>query len=76
MTDTDREHLVGNIVDHLAGAQKRIQYRQCAIFYKAHQDYGRRVAEGLNLKMKEVVILANMSPEDRAKATKQGTYSK
>jgi catalase len=74
MTDTDREHLVGNIVDHLAGAQKRIQYRQCAVFYKAHQDYGRRVAEGLKLKVKEVVILANMSPEDRAKATKQGTY--
>ncbi len=41
MTGTDREHLVSNIVGHLAGAQKRIQYRQCAIFYKADPEYGR-----------------------------------
>jgi catalase len=74
MTETDREHLVGNVVDHLAGAQKRIQYRQSAVFYKAHQDYGQRVAEGLKLDVKEVAKLANMSPEDRAKATEQGTY--
>ncbi|NIO09069.1 MAG: catalase, partial [Deltaproteobacteria bacterium] len=28
MTDEDRDHLVGNIVDHLGNAQKRIQLRQ------------------------------------------------
>jgi catalase len=76
MTDTDREHLVGNIVEHLAKAQKRIQYRQCAVFCKADPDYGRRVAEGLNLSVKDVVLLANMSQEDRAQATKQGSYTK
>lgn len=76
MTDTDREHLVGNIVGHLAGAQKRIQYRQCAVFHKADPDYSRRVAQGLNLNLKEVVILANMSQEERAAATQQGKYSK
>lgn len=76
MTETDREHLVGNIVEHLAGAQKRIQYRQCAIFHKADLDYGNRVAKGLNLDIKEVVRLAGMSQEERAKATAQGTYSK
>lgn len=76
MTETDREHLVGNIVEHLAGAQKRIQYRQCAIFHKADLDYGNRVAKGLNLDIKEVVRLTGMSQEERAKATAQGTYSK
>ena len=76
MTDTDRDHLVGNIVDHLGGARKRIQYRQCAIFYKAEQEYGRRVAQGLKLELKEVARLAGISAEDRAKETVQGTYEK
>jgi catalase len=76
MTDADRDHLVGNIVDHLGGARKRIQYRQCALFYKAEQEYGRRVAQGLNLDLKEVARLAGMSAEDRAKETAAGTYEK
>ena len=45
MTDQARENLIGNIVDHLGGAQKRIQLRQTALFYKADPDYGRRVAK-------------------------------
>ncbi|MBW2560242.1 MAG: catalase [Deltaproteobacteria bacterium] len=45
MTGEDRKHLVGNIVSHLGGAQKRIQLRQTALFYKADSDYGLRVAE-------------------------------
>ena len=69
MTDTDREHLVGNIVAHLSGAQKRIQMRQAAIFYKVDRDYGTRVAEGLALDVKEVERLASMSQEERVKAT-------
>jgi len=69
MTDTDREHLVGNIVAHLGGAQKRIQLRQSAIFFKADPDYGKRVAKGLGLNVKEVEKLAAMSQEDRVKAT-------
>lgn len=69
MTDQDRENLVGNIVDHLSGAQKRIQLRQTAIFYKADPDYGRRVAEGLGLDLKEVERLAGMNREERAKST-------
>ena len=69
MTDTDREHLIGNIVAHLGGAQKRIQLRQCAIFFKADPDYGKGVAEGLGLDVQEVERLAAMSQEERAKAT-------
>jgi catalase len=56
-------------VDHLGGAQKRIQLRQTALFFKADQDYGRRVAAGLGLELAEVERLAPMSHEERAKAT-------
>ncbi|MFC1995028.1 catalase [Chloroflexota bacterium] len=69
MTDDEREHLIGNITSHLYNAQKRIQLRQTAIFYKADVEYGRRVAEGLGLDVKEVARLADMSQEERAKAT-------
>jgi catalase len=69
MTDEDREHLIGNIVDHLGGAQKRIQMRQTSVFYKADAEYGSRVAQGLGLDVKEVERLANMSKEERARAT-------
>ncbi len=43
-------------------------YDKQLIFYKADPDYGRRVAEGLGLDMKEVERLAKMSHEERAKA--------
>jgi len=71
MTDEDRDHLIGNITTHLCNAQKRIQLRQTALFYKSEQEWGRRVAEGLGLDIKEVERLAQMSPEERAKATAQ-----
>ncbi|MBN1163810.1 MAG: catalase [Candidatus Krumholzibacteriota bacterium] len=69
MTDEAREHLVGNIVDHLGKAQKRIQLRQTALFYKAHEEYGSRVAQGLGLDVKEVKRLAAMSQKERTEAT-------
>lgn len=69
MTDTDREHLVNNIVSHLENAQKRIQLRQTALFYKADPGYGKGVGNGLGLDMEEVKKLAAMSQEDRVKAT-------
>ncbi len=72
MTDEDRDHLIGNIVSHIGGSQKRIQLRQTALFYRADPDYGRRVAEGLGLDIKEVKRLAGMSQEERAKATAEG----
>ncbi|HEY48453.1 MAG TPA: catalase [Dehalococcoidia bacterium] len=69
MTDEDRDHLIGNITSHLCNAQKRIQLRQTAIFYKADPEYGGRVAKGLGLDVKEVERLAKMSQDERAKAT-------
>ena len=73
MTDEDRDHLIGNIVAHLGGAQKRLQLRQAALFFKADADYGRRVAEGLGLDAKEIEKLAEISQEDRVKATAEMT---
>ncbi len=49
MNEMDRSHLVDNIVSHLGTAKKDIQIRQTRIFLKADPEYGRRVAEGLNL---------------------------
>ena len=69
MKDTDRKNQISNIVGHLGGAQKRIQLRQTAIFYKADKEYGSRVAEGLGLDVKEVERLAGMTQEERAEAT-------
>jgi catalase len=69
MNDTDREHLISNIVGHIKGAQKRLQLRQTALFYKADKDYGERVAKGLGLNIDEVKRLADMSQEERVKAT-------
>jgi len=71
LSDYDKTNLVGNIVAHIKNAQKRIQLRQTAIFYKAHEEYGARVAEGLGLDMNEVKRLAAMSHEERVKATAQ-----
>ncbi|MFC2062535.1 catalase [Chloroflexota bacterium] len=69
MTDEDRGQLIGNITTHLGNAQKRIQLRQAAIFYKADPEYGSRVAEGLKLDVNEVKRIAEMSQEERVKAT-------
>jgi catalase len=69
LSDYDKTNLVGNIVAHLKNAHKRIQLRQAAIFYKAHPEYGTRVAEGLGLDINEVRRLAAMSHEERVKAT-------
>lgn len=69
MKAQDRENLAGNICNHLGGAQKRIQLRQTALFFKADPDYGRHVAKGLKLDIKEIENLANMSDDERMKAT-------
>jgi catalase len=69
MTDRDRDNLIGNIVDHLGGAQKRIQLRQTALFYKADPNYGLRVADALGLDIVEVKLLAGVSEEERVSAT-------
>jgi catalase len=69
LTEEAREHLIDNIVSHLCNAQRRIQLRQTAHFYKADPDYGQRVARGLKLKRKEIKALAKMTQEELVRAT-------
>ncbi len=69
MTDTDRTHLISNIVAHLKNAQTRIQKRQTALFYKVDKEYGERVAQGLGLQADEIAKLATMTQGERVKAT-------
>ncbi len=69
MKPGDRRNLVSNIAGHLKNAQKRIQLRQCALFYKADADYGSQVAKKLGLNLAKLQQLAAMSQEDRVKAT-------
>jgi catalase len=69
MADEDRAHLIDNIVSHLTGAQRRIQLRQTALFFKADAEYGERVAKGLGLNLEEIKRLAKMSQDERVKAT-------
>jgi catalase len=71
MTDEDRDHLIKNIASHLGAAQKRIQLRQTALFYKADNEYGERVTKELDLDLKEVERLSNMWQEERVKATSE-----
>jgi catalase len=69
MTDTDRDHLISNIVGHLKNAQERIQLRQCAVFYCVDPEYGTRVAQGVGVDVTEVAHLAGMPVEEREMAT-------
>ena len=75
MKDDQRSRLIGNIVDHLGKAARRIQYRKAALFCKAEADLGEVVAGGLGLDMDEVKRIAEMSDERMAEATKEGTFS-
>lgn len=69
MDEQAKQNTVSNIAGHLSGADKRLQYRQTAIFYKASGDYGTRVANALKLDIGKVKELAAMTQEDRVKAT-------
>jgi catalase len=69
MTKEDQDHLIGNIVAHIKGAQKRIQLRQTALFYKVDAEYGKRVAKDLGLDLEEVKHLAGVSQEERVEKT-------
>jgi catalase len=50
-----QKRLIGNIVGSIASVPREIQERQIRHFYKADPNYGRGVAEGLGLKLDEVM---------------------
>jgi catalase len=49
MNETDRTHLIENIVGSLGGARRDIQEKMVKLFYKVDPEYGERVAKGLNI---------------------------
>jgi catalase len=55
MTADLKSQLIGNLVGALKTVPRFIQLRQIGHFYKADADYGGRVAEGLGIKIDEVI---------------------
>ncbi len=70
LKDEERKHLVHNITGHLGRAKLPLQYRQCALFYKADPDYGTQVALGLGLDVEHVIELAKMPQAARVANTR------
>lgn len=64
----DRQHLI-NVSLTMKNAQKRLQYRPATLFYLAHPDNGRWVAERLGLEIKEVTKLAALTQEKQVVTT-------
>lgn len=64
-----RGHLVYNVSNNLRNANKNLQYRQTALFYKCDKTLGKSVAERLGLDFDKVKSLAEMPQDDRVKAT-------
>ena len=68
--DTEgKAHFIFNVVQNLGKADKALQYRQTALFYKADKEMGMLIAQFLDLDMNGVSQLSAMSQEDRVKAT-------
>lgn len=49
MSETDRTHLIENIVDSMKPARRDIQERMLKHFFKVDPEYGSRIAKGLGL---------------------------
>ena len=54
LEDWERDELIKNLSEALAVCDKRIQEAMIEHFTQADQDYGRRVKEGIEKKMKEI----------------------
>lgn len=65
----ERGHLIYNVCNSLKKANKSLQYRQTALFYKCDKTLGKMIAERLGLDFDRVKELADMTQEQRVKAT-------
>lgn len=78
LEDWERDELINNLSEALAICDKRIQDAMVEHFTKADEDYGRRVKEGIEKKMKELENNTDSLPGHKAGvATRygQGTIS-
>jgi catalase len=55
MSADQKSQLIGNLLGPLKTVPRFIQLRQVGHFYKADPDYGSRVAEGLGIKIDEII---------------------
>jgi catalase len=55
MNADQKAQLIGNLAGALKTVPRYIQVRQIGHFFKADPDYGRFVAEGLGIKMHEII---------------------
>ena len=54
MSEDQKMQLIGNLVSAMKEVPRAIQVRQIIHFYKAEQDYGSRVAQGLGIGIDEI----------------------
>jgi len=60
MSATDRDHLVSNIVGHMAdGGERHVQERAVALWRQVDPDLGARIAQGLGLVTRKVARAAS-----------------
>ena len=69
MDEAARGRLTDNIAASLGKAEKRIQYRSAALFYRTEPRYGTMVSEKLKLNIREVKRLSSLSQEELVRAT-------
>lgn len=62
MTPEEQERLIQNIVGSLSQARQNLQMRQLCHFFRADVNYGRRVAEGLGIKIDPSMIPTSAQP--------------
>jgi catalase len=59
LSETDRDHLVNNIVGHMSkGVERPIQERSLKLWYQVDRELGARIARGLGLVIPEAVSAA------------------
>ena len=74
MTDDKRALLIGNTAANIAPVTDNVKYRHAAHCYLADEEYGRRIAQALGLKLDRVIELAKMSQAERLRATSEKVW--
>jgi len=71
MTEDKRAILIKNTATNIASVTDNVKYRHAAHCYLADEEYGRRIAEALSLKLDKVIALSKMGREERLHATSE-----
>ena len=68
MMDWERDDLVFNMIDQLSQCERDVQERMLWHFFMIHDDYGKRVADGLNMSVADVSGLAPLASQNFTEA--------